>query len=216
MHKILNAIGYAAAIGLSTAATADATVRTGWRMDPHPMPHQFVSWLDSPVRLHYRNPRETVGRYGIDAGMSVLDVGCGSGLFTAEMAKMVGPEGKVHAVDLQYSCLAAASTRLAEWGLDDRVLFHHCGLYDLPLADDSVDLAIMIATIGELSDPYLALAEIKRVLKPGARIAISEEMLDPAYRHERIVKQYMEEAGFHYGGKSGNAFCYSLIYFNHE
>jgi ubiquinone/menaquinone biosynthesis C-methylase UbiE len=214
MHKVLNSIGYASTVGLSIAATAEIGLRAGWRMNPRPMPHQFARWLDHSWRLAYRNPGETLGLYGFEAGMSVLDAGCGSGLFTAEMARMVGPEGMVHAVDLQLPCLVQASRRLAEAELSDRVRLHHRGLYALPLLNESIDLAVIIAALGEVPEPLLALAEIKRVLKVGARIAISEEIPDPAYLPARQVRQLMEETGFRYGGKSGSAFCYSMIFFN--
>ncbi len=214
MRKLLNTAGYAATMGLGFAAATESMVRTGWRMDPHPMPHQFASWLDNPLRRKYRDPDETIGLYGVQPGMTVLDAGCGIGLFTTAMARMVGAQGAVHAVDVQYPCLVAAGQRLEQAGLAERVELHHGGLYHLPLDDDSVDIAVLIATLGEIPSPLLALSEIGRVLKIGARIIVSEELLDPAYLPDRFVKQYMEEAGFRYGGKNGNSFCYSLIYFN--
>lgn len=214
MYKALNALGYLTTIGISSATAADVLIRTGWRMDPHPMPHQLAPVLDHPLRLRYRDPLSTVGPYGVEPGMSVLDAGCGTGLFTAELARMVGPEGTVHAVDLQYPFLQATTKRLNKTGLLDRVKLHHCGLNLLPLEDASVDLAVLVAVLGELHRPLVALAEIKRTLKPGGRIAVSEEALDPAYLPAKAVRQYMDEAGFHFGGRSGNAFCYSLIYYN--
>ena len=179
MHIVLRSIGYAFTAGLGFAGTVEAGVRAGWRMNPRPMPHQFAGLLDHDLRLAYRNPGETLGLYGFEAGMTVLDAGCGSGLFTAEMARMVGPEGTVHAVDLQRPCVANSAKRLADAGLADRVRFHHCGLYALPLPDESVDLTVMIATLGEVPDPLLALTELKRVTRIGGRVAISEETPDP-------------------------------------
>lgn len=214
MYRALRAIGYAGTAGLSFAASTEAGIRAGWRMNPRPMPHQFARWLDHPWRLAYRNPGETLGLYGFRAGMTALDAGCGSGLFTAEMARMVGSDGTVHAVDLQFPCIARASKRIAEVELAARVRFHHCGLYELPLEDDSVDLAVVIATLGEIADRLLALAELKRVLKIGGRLAISEEVPDPAYLTSREVRHLSQASGFRYGGKSGSAFCYSMIFFN--
>jgi ubiquinone/menaquinone biosynthesis C-methylase UbiE len=213
MNKSLRGIGYAGMAGLSFAAAVEAGVRAGWRMQPRPMPHQFAGWLDHPWRLAYRNPGETLGLYGFKAGMTVLEGGCGSGLFTVEMARMVGAEGSVHAVDLQRRCISRASKRLAEAEMADRVKFHHCGLYELPLEDDSIDVAVLIATLGEVPDRLRALFELKRVLKDGGRLAISEEMPDPAYLAAGEVRQLLDAAEFRYGGKSGSVFCYSMICF---
>ncbi|MEZ4584485.1 MAG: methyltransferase domain-containing protein [Caldilineaceae bacterium] len=65
--------------------------------------------LDHGLRLRYRDPLETLGLFGIAPGMTVLDLGCGTGLFTAAMARMVGPTGTVHAVDVQQPMLDATA-----------------------------------------------------------------------------------------------------------
>lgn len=213
MHTVLRWAGYALTTGLSFAGASEASVRVAWRRNPRPMPHQFAGLLDSGLRLSYRNPGETLGLYGFEAGMTVLDAGCGTGLFTTEMARMVGPVGVVHAVDLQAPCLASAAKRVAEAGLSERVRFHHCGLYDLPLPDESVDLTVMIAALGEAPNPLLALAELRRVTRVGGRVAISEESPDPAYLPARTVRDLMAEAGFRYGGKNSSLFCYSMIFY---
>lgn len=209
-------------VGNSLAATAGAAVGSQvslradvWRQ-PRPMPHQQAAWLDHPARLRYRNPGETLGLYGLFGGMTVLDLGCGTGLFSAEMARMVGAEGTVHAVDLQPSLVAQARSRLDRLGLGARVRFHTTGAYDLPLSDSSVDVAVLIAVLGEIPERGRALAEVRRVLKPGARLAISEELPDPAYVPAHLVRKWAEAAGFGYGGKIGSPFCYSVILFNHK
>lgn len=199
-----------AAVGGQVSLRADL-----WRR-PRPMPHQMASWLEHPARLRYRNPGETLGLFGLFGGMSVLDLGCGSGLFIPEMARMVGREGTVHAVDLQAPLLEQARRRVEQSGLGERVKFYAKGAYDLPLADSSVDVAVLIAVLGEIPDRLRALVELRRVLKPGARLAISEELLDPAYVPAQLARMWSEAAGFGYGGRTGSPFCYSMILFNHK
>ena len=116
---------------------------------------------------------------------------------------MVGEMGTVHAVDIQGPLLAYTQQRVATADLLSRVRLHHAGAYNLPLADDSVDLAVLIATLGEIPDKLHALAEVARVLKSGGRIAISEELPDPSYVNAGAVSKWLEAAGFEYGGKSG-------------
>jgi len=180
---------------------------------PRPMPHQWAKVLDHPWRLQYRNPTETLGIFGFTPGMTVLDLGCGTGTFTAEMAQMVGEQGRVHAVDLQAPLLQEAQARVQAANLQARVAFHHCGAYQLPLESNSVDLAVMIATFSQLSDKPAVLRELRRVLKPGARLAVSEELPDPAYLPPQITRRWIEGTGYRYGGQSGTLFCYSQIYF---
>ena len=88
--------------------------------------------------------------------MTVLDAGCGTGLFTAEMARMVGPEGTVHAVDLQSPCISRTLRRI-----DGSQAGRPSAVPSLRLCTtcrwrmSRVDLAVVIATLGEMPDPLL-------------------------------------------------------------
>lgn len=213
---MLNLLANALSLGVGTLVGSQAALRVGSRRAPGPMPHQFAALLDHPLRLRYRDPVATLGLYGCGAGLTVLDLGCGTGLFTVEMARMVEASGRVHAVDLQEPLLAQARQRLATAGLSERVRFHCCGADRLPLADNSIDLAVVIATLPQILNRFSALTELSRVLKPGGRLAISEELPDPAYAPPAVTRRWVEEALFHFGGQSGSVFCYHQIYFNNK
>jgi ubiquinone/menaquinone biosynthesis C-methylase UbiE len=199
--------------GLGAFVGNQLSLRAGVFAQPRPMPHQFAWTLDHPWRLKYRTPADDVGLYGCGAGMTVLDLGCGSGLYTVELARRVGEDGLVYAVDLQEPMLAQTRQRVADAGLSGRAQFHCAGAYQLPFADGAIDLAVMVATLAEIPNKLLALAEVGRVLKPGGRLVISEELPDPAYAPPPLVRRWLEEAGFLYGGQEGNWFCYHLIAF---
>ena len=77
----------------------------------HICPHKFSFMLDNIFRRRLQHPRKIVGEY-LRPGDTVIDLGCGPGFFTIDMAKVVGPTGKVIAVDLQRSMLDGASC----WG----------------------------------------------------------------------------------------------------
>lgn len=202
------------AAGVGAAVASQVVLRTGiWRA-PRPMPHQVAKWLDHPLRLRYRNPGDVLGLFGLFGGMTVADLGCGTGLFTAEMARMVGHAGRVHAVDIQVPMLEATQQRIDTEGMHDRVHYHHAGIHDMPLEDGSVDLAVMIAVAAELPARVLAFEEVRRILKPGGRLAISEELPDPAYAPASVVRRWAETAGFTALGQTGSPFCYSLIFAN--
>lgn len=200
--------------GVGVAVGTQLGARIAQRSRPRPFPGALQKLLDNPVRMKYRDPVQTLGAFGLAPGQTVLDFGCGTGTFTVEMARQVGPEGWVHALDIQQEMLDTARSRVAEFGLARRVDFHHSGAYRTPLETASVDVAVLIATLSEIPHPLFALEELRRVLKPGGRIAISEEMPHSAYVPARLIRGWLREVGFRYGGQRGTPFCYSLLYFN--
>lgn len=199
--------------GVGVVAGSQIGLRYASLKEPRPFPRQLASLLDHSLRRKYRDPVQTLAPFGIAPGSSVLELGCGAGSFTLELARQVGAEGTVHAVDIQEEMLAKARNRVRAAGLERRVTFHHSGAYQLPLESDSIDIAVVIATLAEIPEPLTALKEIHRVLRPDGRIAISEELLHPSYVPSPVVRGWLRQAGFRYGGAQGTPFCYSLLYF---
>jgi ubiquinone/menaquinone biosynthesis C-methylase UbiE len=210
---VTNGVSTGFATGAGLLVGSQVALRAGVWMQPRPMPHQQAAWLEHPLRLRYRNPGELLGKIGLFTGMNVADLGCGTGLFTLEMAQRIGETGMVHAVDLQAQMIAHAQQRIHAAGVSKQVRFHQSGIHTLPLPDSSVDVALMVAVVGELPARVLALDEVRRVLKPGARLAISEEIPDPAYAPSPLVRRWAEEAGFRFGGLTGTPFCYTMLLF---
>jgi len=213
---VRNLVPNSLALTLGTFVANQVSLRLACHQQPRPMPHQFAAMLDHAWRLKYRNPAAELGLYGCGAGLHVLDLGCGTGLYTEEMARLVGETGKVYAVDIQQPMVEKTQQRLLSAGLAERVQFHQSGAYQLPLADNSIDLAVMVATLPQIPNKLLTLAELSRVLKPNGRLAISEEAPDPAYVPTFVTRRWLDDAAFRYGGKSGNPFCYHMIFFNNK
>jgi SAM-dependent methyltransferase len=92
------------------------------------------------------------------AGMRVLDAGCGPGAIAAGLADAVGPTGAVVGVDADAGELARAGPG---------VELVEASVYALPFADASFDAALAHALLEHLADPAAALAELRRVLRPG-------------------------------------------------
>jgi ubiquinone/menaquinone biosynthesis C-methylase UbiE len=193
---ILDALANMAMTALGTAAGFKLTLRAQQNLQPHPLPRQFAPLLEHPMRLEYLDPPRLLDAAGVGAGMSVLDLGCGTGLFARAAAHMVGATGRIHAVDLQAAMLAAATARAEFEGVSDRIELHHAGAYQLPLPDDAIDVALVVATLGEIPDKPAALDELRRVLKPGARLVVADEWLNPAFMRAGAVRRSVEEAGF--------------------
>ena len=108
---------------------------------------------------------------GVGAGMRALDVGCGPGGLTAVLVERLGADHVV-AVDPSPSFVDACRTRLP--GVDVRA-----GVAEaLPYADDTVDVALASLVVGFMTDPVAGVTEMRRVTRPGGRVALSFWTLD--------------------------------------
>lgn len=109
-------------------------------------------------------------RVGIRPGWHVLDAGCGSGDFLPWLTELTGPEGRVSAVDLAAENVALAGARA------DAAHVTQGDVRELPYADASFDAVWCANTVQYLDDDGLqtALAELRRVVRPGGTIAIKD------------------------------------------
>ena len=113
-------------------------------------------------------------RLALQSGESVLDVGCGTGVFLPGLAAIVGPEGRVVGLDHSAAFLEDARKRLANASLSDRVELVEGDAHDLPFADATFDAAHCERVLMHLTDPARAIAEIQRVVRPGGRVVMAE------------------------------------------
>ncbi|UGY94381.1 class I SAM-dependent methyltransferase [Streptomyces gobiensis] len=105
-------------------------------------------------------------------GMTLLDVGCGPGTITADLAQLVAP-GRVTAVDHSADILTAARAVAAERGLD-QVEFRQADVHVLDFPDDTFDVVHAHQVLQHVGDPVQALREMRRVCRPGGTIAVRE------------------------------------------
>jgi ubiquinone/menaquinone biosynthesis C-methylase UbiE len=105
-------------------------------------------------------------------GEQVLDVACGTGLVTFDAARAVGPSGRVLGIDLSGGMIGAAQRQAASRSAAD-VGFARMDAEALDLPDASVDVALCALGLMYMPTPQLALREMRRVLRPGGRLALS-------------------------------------------
>ena len=103
-------------------------------------------------------------------GMDLLDVGCGPASVTADLAELVAP-GRVVGLDASPAVLDIARALLAERGLRDRVELMEGDVFALPFDDDTFDVVHAHQLLQHLDDPVAALAEMRRVVRPGGIVA---------------------------------------------
>lgn len=107
----------------------------------------------------------------LSPGDGVLDVGCGTGNFTREFARSVGPDGLVVGLDVSQTMLARAVSDTRDAGFD-QVAYVRGDAEDAPFLDDSFDAVCCFAALNLFADPYAALDSFTRVLTPGGRLAL--------------------------------------------
>jgi ubiquinone/menaquinone biosynthesis C-methylase UbiE len=149
---------------------------------PHVCPHQMSFFLDNWVRRLIQNPARIVGPY-IQEGATVMDMGCGPGYFTIDMAKMVGPEGRVIAVDIQEKMLQRVRKKAQKHGVAHRIDYHTAGLDHIGL-EKKADFILAFYMIHEVPDMTHTLEELKELLKKGGKILAVEP------------KMHVNKAGF--------------------
>jgi ubiquinone/menaquinone biosynthesis C-methylase UbiE len=162
-----------------------------------------AGWLERPERENEEAPSKAIALLDLKPGMTVADIGAGSGYYSSRMARRVGPTGHVYATDIQPGMIALLDRRIASEGLANMTTV--LGAPDDPkLPANSLDLAIMVDVYHELQDPQVFLQRLKPAFKPGGRLALLEyrkedpkiPILEVHKMSAAEVKQEMEAEGY--------------------
>ncbi len=137
------------------------------------MGHQAADWLDRPEREAEEAPSLLLKLLRIKPGMTLVDLGAGSGYLTFPMAELTGVKGKVYAVDIQQEMLDIINKRKAERNLPNVVTVLGT-ITDPKLPANSVDLILMVDVYHEFDHPFEMTQAMVKSLKPGGRIAFVE------------------------------------------
>jgi ubiquinone/menaquinone biosynthesis C-methylase UbiE len=155
-----------------------------------------LAWsLESPILL----------RFGLQDGMSVLDLGCGPGSLTQQLLALL-PHSQVMGLDTEQALLERAQ-QVVPAADAERVQFVQASVMETGLADNSVDFAFARFVFQHLTDPVGAAREVLRVLKPGGRLAVIDVdegsfpvMFDPAVPQLDALRQKSMQAQAARGG----------------
>ena len=177
----------------------------------HVMGHQGAGWLERPERVDEEKPDQLVELLQLQPGMTVADIGAGTGYISWRMAQKVGSQGKVYAVEIQQEMLDLLAKQMKSRGVEnvEGVLgtIQHANLQP-----NSIDLAIMVDVYHEFSHPNEMMLSIVNALKPGGRVAFVEYRAeDPDVPIKRVhkmsegqVKREAEAAGLVWEKTIGN------------
>jgi ubiquinone/menaquinone biosynthesis C-methylase UbiE len=146
----------------------------------------------------------------IEPGMTVLDFGCGPGVFTLDMAVRVGATGRVIAADLQAGMLRKAKAKVQGLVLENRVVFHQCQPFQIGIREP-VDFALAFWVIHEVPDQKMLFHELYAILKPGARLLVVEPPFQVSAKAFDSMKREAVQAGLNAIGSPTIHFCQSVL-----
>lgn len=130
-------------------------------------------WLERAEREDEERPKLAVRLLQLQPGMTVADIGAGSGYYTELLSRAVGPQGKVYATDIQPGMIQLLRRRAEKRKLANvEVVLNTDRSAGLP--PESIDLALMVDVYHELAYPQEVLRSLKASLKPGGRLVLLE------------------------------------------
>lgn len=175
---------------------------------PCPVWLRWMVELDNPFTKTTR-AHVIISHLNIQPGMNVADIGCGPGRLTIPLAKAVGPNGKVLAVDSQMGMLKRAQQRAAQEQLTN-IEFAQVDATIGEFADNRYDRALLVTVLGEIPDRLSVLKKISAMLKPGGILSISEIIFDPHYQSKKTVSQLATLVGLRQREDFGNKMAYTI------
>jgi tRNA A58 N-methylase Trm61 len=132
-----------------------------------------ADWLERTEREIEEMPDSALDAIGLRPGMTVADVGAGSGYFTVRLSRRVGPEGKVYAQDIQPEMLRLLRRRLDKANFTNVITV--LGTESDPkLPENALDLILMVDVYHEFAQPQAMLRKLRQALKDDGRMVLLE------------------------------------------
>lgn len=160
----------------------------------HVCPVKRAGRLDNRFRKWLQDPQKILGPY-IEKGMTVLDLGCGPGFLSVDIARMVGESGKVIASDLQEGMLEKLRNKIQETELEDRIILHKCTENTIGLSE-KIDFAVIFYVVHEIPDQQGLFVELESMLNPGGQVLVVEPPVHVSKSAFRETILRAQEAGF--------------------
>jgi ubiquinone/menaquinone biosynthesis C-methylase UbiE len=162
---------------------------------PYVCPAELAGSLDNSIRRLVHKPGKILEAY-IRKEMTVLDLGCGPGYFTIELAKLVGDGGKVIAADLQQGMLDKVRVKIRGTALEQIVEIHKCQDDKIGITHN-VDFVLAFWMVHEVLDQDRLFGELKSYLKSDGNIFIIEPKFHVPLKSFESLIALTERMGFH-------------------
>jgi len=157
-------------------------------------PVERAGGLDNSIRRWFQNPRKILGPY-LEEGMTVLDIGCGPGFFSIDMAQMVGSSGRVIASDLQDGMLKILRDKIQGTAIEERITLHKCEENKIGLSCN-VDFVLAFYMAHEIPNKEGFFNEIGSILEPNGQVLIVEPPLHVSKKAFEETIRKARDAGF--------------------
>lgn len=162
----------------------------------HVCPVGMAGSLDMRIRRWVQNPQKILKPF-IEEGMTVLDLGCGPGFFTLDMAYLVGESGQVIASDLQEGMLQKVREKVKGKEVEKRIKLHKCGEKKIGVRE-SIDFILLFYMIHEVTDKEEFFQEIGDILKDNGKILMVEPPLHVSKTAFEKTLLVAEKTGFYH------------------
>lgn len=168
------------------------------------MSFEVADWLEREGRAEKEKPELVIQAMELREGMTVAEIGAGTGFFARRIAKAVGPTGKVYAEDIQPEMLELLKKNIEKEGVSNVVPVLGTET-DPKLPPQSIDRILLVDVYHELQKPEPMLAKMRESLAPGGTVILVEYRLegetaaDINIKHRMSVEQVLAEwtaAGF--------------------
>lgn len=166
---------------------------------------EWVTKFEGESRETYQKRREIVAACELKPGMTVADVGAGTGLYTRLFAQAVGKQGTVYAVDISPKFLEHIDASARTLGIDNVKTVRGTDV-SAELPDASADVVFLCDTYHHFEFPARMMRSIHKALKPGGRVIVidfaripgksSEWVMDHVRAGQELVEQEIAECGF--------------------
>jgi ubiquinone/menaquinone biosynthesis C-methylase UbiE len=162
-------------------------------MGAHLCPWWVAYTFDNPLRHLFHSPERMLGAY-VEKGMTALDVGCGMGFFSIGLARLVGEEGLVIALDVQKKMLEKVKKRSQKAGVSNIIRLHKSKTNQLGVST-RVDLVLAFWMVHEVPDPKRFFHQVRALLKPHGKVFVAEPRFHVSSKRFQEILDYARKAG---------------------
>jgi ubiquinone/menaquinone biosynthesis C-methylase UbiE len=169
----------------------------GWSL------HKHRFYGDEAERRKWQNPETILGEAGLRKGLIFIDIGCGSGFFSIPAAKVVGPQGKVYALDIDQQAISLLQKRAAAENLKN-IETEAGNAEDCLFCEGCADIVFFGIVLHDFNDPAKVLLTAKKMLKATGRVVDLDWKREPMdigpplqiRFDEKQAMRLIEKAGF--------------------